>query len=425
MKIFNNRNLFINSWLLVLAYVCFIAFIGYSAARQGLSHYHANIAFRSGSQSVAATAVGFLPENPYAYKTLGEVLLRNKNYSGAAAAFENAIEFSQNDFLLWLRLGYSRSQLKEYEASEIAYNKALELAPNYSQPIYSFGMMLLETGRTEEAFLHLAKAAERDPALYPQVLDLARTAFPHDPLAIERSFNPTSRETKQLVVSYLIEHGFMTDSVRSFLVSEELTGHEKTEFVRFLLEKKNFETAREVWLSRLKPDQFDANELIFDGGFETITENDASGLGWQINQTITATAVTRDLKTFHSGSNSLKVKFAGNVEVGKNIVSQLANVRPGRKYSLRLFALSPEMISAGPPALTVSDGVTNELLAAPIEMRSTGGNWREYKYEFVATATPVVRIGLQRTGCNEIPCPIFGELYLDDFQLAEIGVSEK
>ena len=420
MKILNNRYLSISSFVPVFVYTCFIVFIGYSAAWQGLSHYYSNIAFRSGSETDAAAAVSYLPENPHAHKTSGEVFLRNKNYVAATDAFERAIVFSQNDFLLWLRLGYSRSLLKEFDAAETAYQRALELAPNYSQPNYYMGMMLLETGRTGDAFRYLSKAADRDPDLYPQMLHRARVSFPDDPLAIESAFNPNSRHAKKLVSRYLIKNNFMTDNVRLFLVSDELTDGEKNEFVQYLLHKENFQVARKVWLSRLKPEKFDVNELIFDGGFEAITESDPSGLGWQINQKMTATAVARDQKTFHSGSSALKVKFAGNVEIGKDIVSQLAYVQPGRKYSLRIFLLSPELISAGLPAIAVSDGTTNELLGRSSELQATNGKWIEYKFEFVAKETAAVRISLQRINCNTNPCPIFGELFLDDIRLVEI-----
>ncbi|MGB7208359.1 MAG: tetratricopeptide repeat protein [Pyrinomonadaceae bacterium] len=425
MKTLNNRDLSISSFVSVFVYTCFIVFIGYSVAWQGLSHYFSNIAFRSGSETNAAAAVSYLPENPNAHKTLGEVFLRNKDYSGAEAAFESAIAFSQNDFLLWLRLGYSRSLLKEFGAAETAYQRALELAPNYSQPNYYMGIMLLETGRNEDAFRYLSKAADRDPELYPQMLHRARISFPDDPLAIESAFHPTSRETKKLVARYLIKHNFMTENAKSFLVSEELSNDEKNEFIQYLLHKENFQVAREVWLSRLKSQELGLNDLIFDGSFEAITESDPSGLGWQINQKMTATAVARDQKTFHSGSSSLKVKFAGNVEIGKDIVSQLAYVQPDRKYSLRVFLLSPDLVSAGLPAMAVSDGITNEMLGKSEEFHATAGKWVEYKCEFVAKEAPIVRINLQRIHCNTSPCPIFGELFLDDFRLVEIQFADQ
>ncbi|MGD9563312.1 MAG: tetratricopeptide repeat protein [Pyrinomonadaceae bacterium] len=420
MRISKSNDLTVKWLLSFLVYSCFVVFIAYSAARQGLSNYYAEIAFRSGSASDAATAVRYLPEDPNAHKTLGEVLLRNKDYTGAVAAFENAIALRQNDFLLQLRLGYTHSLLKDYGASETAYYRALDLAPNYSQPNYYIGMMLLETGRKEEAFRYLSRAAERDPELYPQILNQARISFPNDPLAIERAFEPASSETKKRIGRYLIKHNFMTDRLRSFLTSDELSGDEKNAFIQYLLHKEDFETAREVWFSRLKPGRFNTNDIIFDGGFEVLTESDPSGLGWQINQGMSATAVERDQEIFRSGSSSLKVRFVGDVEVGKDIVSQLTYLQPGRRYNLRVFARSRELVSAGPPAIVVTNGVTNELLGQSDEFRVTAGNWVEYKCEFSTTAARVVRIGIRRVSCTEAPCPIFGELSLDDFDLAEV-----
>ena len=425
MKLLNGSDFSISAFFIFLVYASFIAFLGYSAALQGLSHYYAEFAFRSGSEASATTAIRYQPDNPAAQKMLGEVLLSKADYSGAAAAFESAIASSPNDFLLWLRLGYSRSQLKELEEAEKAFQKALELAPHYSQPNQLMGMMLLESSRKEHAFRYLSKAADRDPELYPQMLDLALSTFPNDPLAIERASNPKSRETQMFVASYLIKHNFMTDNVRSFLVSDALTDGEKNEFVQSLLHNENFETAREVWLSRLKPEQFDVNNAIFDGGFEAITENDPSGLGWQINQTMTATAVARDPDTFHLGSNSLRIRFAGNAEIGKDVVSQLAYVQPGGKYSLRVFVLSLELVSAGPPSIAVNDGVTNALLGRSNEFKTTAGKWVEYRCEFVGKKTPVVRISVQRINCGTSPCPIFGDLFLDDFRLLQIQSAGK
>lgn len=417
MRIFNDRDLSIRGFVAAVIYGCLVVLIGYSALKQGLSNYYANVAFGSGSEADAALAVSYMPENPHAHKTRGEVFLRNKNYPAAAAAYEQAAALSPNDFLLWLRLGYSRSLLYEFNASEAAYRKALKLAPNYSQPNYYMGMMLLKTGRTDDAFQYLSKAAERDPELYPQMLHQARIYFRDDPFAIEKGIHPTSRDTKKLVAQYFIKHNFMTENVRSFLTSGDLSDGEKNEFVQYLLHKENFQVAREVWLSKLKLEKFDPSESVFDGGFEAITENDPSGLGWQINQTMAATAVARDQETFHSGSSALKVKFAGNVEIGKDIISQLAYVQPRRRYSLRVFMRSIEMVSASVPSIVLRDGVTNELLGRSEEFRSTNGTWVEYKCEFVTKDAPVVRISLQRIECDSNPCPIFGELFLDDFVL--------
>lgn len=425
MRIINNKYRAIGYGFASAFYVCLVIFIGYSAARQGLSSYYSDDALGSGSETDAAAAVSYLPKDPHAHKTRGEILLRNKDHASAADAYEQALALKPNDFLLWLRLGHSRSLLSDFDAATVAYRRALDLAPNYSQTNYDMGMMLLEIGQTDEAFRYLSKAAERDPELYPQVLDLTRISFHNDPSAIEKALDPATREAKMMTASFFVEHDLMTESVRSFLTGEELSESEKNEFVQYLLEKRNFQIAREVWLSKSELGKFDLNEPIFDGGFERITESDRSGFGWQINQNLTATAVTRDQETFYSGSSSLKVKFAGNVELGQDIVSQLAYVQPWRKYSLRVFTRSSELVSAGLPAIAVYDGVSKEMLGRSDELKANDDRWVQHKCEFVTRYGPVVRISLQRIKCETSPCPIFGELFLDDFRLSELGEASK
>lgn len=418
MRIFNDKKPSIRVLIPGFFYACLVLYIGYGAVWQGLSHYFADSAFRSGSEIDAEAAINYLPENPEAYETLGEIYLRNKEYQLASDTFHRAIAYRKNDFLLWLRLGYSLSRAGNLNAAEAAYQKAIELAPNYSQPNYFMGTMLLEVGRNDDAFQYLSRAADRDQELYPHMLHRARLAYSNDPLLIENSFQPTTHVAKKIVARYLIKHNGMTETVRSFLTSDELDDGEKNEFIQYLLHKENFEVAREVWLSRLKRESGVVGETIFDGGFEAITENDPSGLGWQIDQRINSTGVARSSRNVRSGAYALQIKFAGDVELGRNIVSQLVHVDPGRKYTLHVSVFSSELISAGLPTATITSVFTNELLAKTSEIQATGGKWVEYTCEFTASDS-VVRIGFQRLGCVNSPCPIFGELFLDDLFLVE------
>lgn len=418
MRVFNSTAFTGRGYFLAFLYACFMLFIGFSAARQGLSHYYAEIALRTGSETAAASAINCLPGNPDAHKTQGLIRLRNWDYSAAADAFEQAIALRENDFLLWLRLGYTRLQLRDFNAAQAAYQKALTLAPNYTQPNFGMGSVLLETGQRERAFWFLSRAAESDTGLYPKILDLARTTYPDDPLSIERAVQAGSVEAKKIVARYLIEQFFMTPDLKSFLTGDELSEKEKDEFVRSLIEKQSFRMAREVWSAKARAKNIDVNTPIFDGGFENITESDESGFGWWIDQRISAISVARDDKIFHSGSSALRIKFAGNVEMSRPIISQLAYVEPHRKYQLKFFFRSSELISAGLPLIIISDGVSNEVLGRS-NMQATDDKWVESKIAFIAKEAPVALISLQRTNCDTSPCPIFGELSLDDFSLAE------
>ena len=232
-----------------LSYGSFLVFLLVSSFMQGLSHYYSVQAFRSGSETDIAAAIRYGPDNPVAHKNQALVHLRNKNYQAAADAFERAIEFRENDFLLWSHLGYVRQQLGDPEAAAGAFEHSIKLAPNHSQPRYYMGMLLLDVDRDEEAFKYLSDAARYDASLYPAIQRLARRNF-KDAKAIESAVRPVSTDAKRSVARYLIKYRYMTDSIRSFLLSDELTIGQKNEFVKYLLHKNQYQLARDVWFSR-------------------------------------------------------------------------------------------------------------------------------------------------------------------------------
>ena len=396
-------------------YSCFLFLLGTFAFRQTLSFYYLESAFVSGSDSEAASAISFQPDNPRASEIRGLLYLRNGDPGSAVAAFEAAILLRQNSFLLWLRLGYARYKSRDLSGAKEAYLKALRLAPNYSQTNLYMGKMLLETGQRDKAFPFLSKAAEFDSDLYTQVLHMARLSYSDDPLAIENAVWPDSAGGRLIVARYFLRHSFLTPNLKAFFTGSGLSGSEKDEVIRSLIGNGNFRDARSVWISKTEaPDT-----PIFDGGFEQITQSDESGFGWQVNQRVSASSVARDQYAVHSGSGALKIKFTGGVQVNTPIVSQLAYVEPHRKYQLKLFVRVPEMISAGLPAIVVSGPASDELLGRSAPINVTGGEWVEMKVDFVSGDSPVANISLQRTACAAAPCPIFGELSLDDFSLSE------
>lgn len=414
-KVFSYRNR-----LAALGYFAFVLFLSVLAAKHGLSNYYVDKALLTGSNILADSAISFELGNPNAHNARGKISLSNKEYLAAAEAFETAISLRDKDFSLWLSLGYCRVQLGDLGSARAAYEKALVLAPNYSQPNYQMGMLLFENGQYEQSTPFLSKAAEQDFKLYPGILDLARKTFPDDPYAIENSVRPNSVEAKKIVARYMLNHNLITGGIKAFLTGDELNEREKNEFVRYLISKQAFQAAFEVWLSRMKNDVRASNELIFDGGFEKIDASDESGFGWQIDQKTSAISVALDEKEVHSGSRAVRIKFAGNVELNRKLISQLTYVKPRQRYELKFFFSSPDLVSAGLPAIVVNDAVSDKLLGRSNEIQSTDGQWSEARVLFITQGTPAVTISLQRPSCNMSPCPLFGELILDDFSLSEL-----
>lgn len=64
-----------------------------------------------------------------AYYFMGEIFLRLEEYAHADIAFSTALYHSPNVAQWWVRLGYAREQIEDFDNAKVAYQKALELQP--------------------------------------------------------------------------------------------------------------------------------------------------------------------------------------------------------------------------------------------------------------------------------------------------------
>lgn len=421
----NSKYSFWQTHLVALVYIMLVAYVGIAGAVQGLSNYYADSAISYGSSADADLAISLQPGNPNAYKTRGLINLRNRDFTNAANDFEHAIAFRDSDYDLWLLLGYAHSELGDTLAASDCYQRAILLAPRYSQPNFDMGMLLLKESQPELAFEFLSTAAEYDPELYPSVLDLARKSFPNNAEAIENSVRPRSIDAKKITARYFIKHGLMTENVKAFLFSDELTGTERNELISLLISKEDFSLARNIWLEGRKIESSGRTDPIFDGGFERISESEPGGFGWQIDQKATGLSVSLDEKDVHGGKRSLRLKFNGNVEVDRALISQLVVLEPFEKYELRFYARSTELISAGLPVILIKDQITSEVLGRSDKFQPSKGQWIEVRTTFVTKRSSAVSIVLLRPGCNVNPCPIFGDLGLDDLSVMAADVPRR
>ena len=358
----NSKYSFWQTYLVAPVYFLLVAYVGIAGAVQGLSNYYADSAISYGSIADADLAISLQPGNPNAYKTRGLINLRTRDFTSAVNDFEHAIAFRESDYDLWVLLGYARSELGDKLSARDCFQRAILLAPRYSQPNFDMGMLLLNESQTERAFEFLSTAAEYDPELYPSVLDHARNSFPNNAEAIENSVRPRSIDAKEITARYFIKHGLMTESVKAFLFSDELTGPERNEFIGLLISKENFRLARNIWLAGRENENSAQTDPVFDGGFERMSESEPGGFGWQIDQKATGLSVSLDEKEVHGGTRSIRLKFNGNVEVGRALISQLVVLEPFEKYDLRFYARSTELISAAMPVILIKDQITSEVL---------------------------------------------------------------
>ena len=405
-----------------VVYICVLAVLTYFAGTRGVAQFYVATAYLeapAAARADAAKAIGIDPANADALDAEGLSHLKTGDYDRAAGAYKSAVRLREKDYYLWLQLGYSQAQLGNLDAAKAAYERSLELAPTYTRPNYYMGQLLLQLGDKEQAFRLLGKAARYDPSLYPDVLETARSAFGDDALAIEKAMDPHELWERVLLARFLLSHGHVTERTRQLLSGDELTVAAREDFVRYLIEKRDFSTAHDVWLSLPDAPGRGAGDLVDDGGFESIAAGGGSAFGWVLNDDVSNVSIERDTQKKRTGSSSLRVAFSGAVEPNAPIVSQLVYLKPHGKYRLTFAYSSAEMVSAGLPTVVVSDGGSNQFLGSTGELISTGGKWVTASVDFETRENAAATIDLRRGACKSPPCPIFGDLSLDDVSLTE------
>lgn len=391
--------------------------IGTFAARQFLSEYFAASAMTSDSLSEAHLAVKIFDGDPTAQQALGALLLGRGDDKEAANALGRAANLRSHDYEGWQLLGNAKYAAGDLIGAESAYIKAIELAPDYSEPNFLYGRFLLETGRNSQGFAALSKSAENNFSLFPQIVDLADRCYPNDAAAIERAVSPRSVEAKTYLARYFIVRSLMTPNTLMFLLGSEIPEQARNEFVNLLIESNNYSLAHELWASRIASDK-PAGEAVFDGGFEHTTDGRQGVFGWRVDQELLGVSASRTQHDPHSGSYAIHIKFSGEVPLGSTILSQLVLVRPDSNYAVKFYYRSSEILSASPPAILVTDPAGSEL-GRSVTLKNTENNWIEISVKFASKQTPAVNIALVRPACDSTPCPIFGELSLDDFSLVD------
>jgi tetratricopeptide (TPR) repeat protein len=358
------------------------------------------------------------PGNPDIYQLKGLALYAKSAFSEASSEFDRAIYHRPTDYMLWLYRGRTRAALGDLPGAESDYRVAISLAPNYAEPSAELGRLLLRTGRVQEAFSFLADAASHEESLLPEVLDLARGTFPDDPLAIMHAVNPGSVAAKQRSVDYLIEHDLASEQLVP-VVADTLDRASVLQAVRKLVELKKFELAFDLWKTTRAAGQPSDSNLMIDGDFEDFSGEDVGNFGWQIGDHLgTKIEVAVADKAGSAGSRGLEIRFSGDLPADGTILSQLLPVRPSTAYKLTFVSTSEDLLSAGLPIVSVMDASTDAWIIDSSALGISGPEWHRTSMEFnTSERTEAIIIALRRKGCQASPCPIFGDMRLDNFVL--------
>lgn len=387
------------------------------------------LAYGAPDEATALAAERLAPADPQVHYTLA--VLARKSFAPeeleeALRRYERAAELSPHDYRLWMDLGRVRGQTGDAEGGERALRRAVQLAPHYSLPRWYLGNLLLRAGKTDEAFAELARAAEIDPELHPQVYNAAWSFFRGDADRVARAVGDAP-ESRARLVAYLAQQKRADEALRLWsgidAARKPALGAEGRVLLTALIEAGRFRAALDLY-REIAPGQARALAVghIHNGGFESEVTTGAGGnpFDWVIRPTGPA-PMSLDPRQRRGGARSLRVTFnaPGNFTFGN--FSQLVPAEGQTRYRLTYF-FRTEGLKSVSTLQTVVQATDGRLLAGSAAVPAGTNDWQQISLDFTTPPrAEAVTVSVVRQVCSEEVCPIFGRVWYDDFSLQRAG----
>jgi Flp pilus assembly protein TadD len=428
------------AWLrvLLLLPIALVVFGSWRAGRWYVGDVIADYApnLETGAIETAQMTTTLAPDDPLTYwtvATLQKQLLPPERVQETLIGFEKAVSLSPNDYRLWMDLGRTREQAGDAAGGEKALRRAVELAPAYTEPRWFLGNLLLRAGRTDDAFVELQRAGEFEPALRPQIFNMAGHIFGQDVQAISRAVGQSPAARADLA-AYLVSQGHLDDALGQW---NTLSAAEKLEqtvagktLMTATLGAKRLRAAFRIYKDINAPGAAELKEeQLVNGGFEdNISFTTENPFDWHV-QSVPQAQVGIDERYRRSGNRGLRVRFQAPASVISNNLSQLVMVEPSTSYRLEYYVRTSELESAAMPFISIHDGADATMLASSTPLAVGTNEWRLVTIDFKTTPkTEAIYIVTNREACpseagaaTATACPIFGIVWYDDFNLQRSG----
>jgi hypothetical protein len=272
----------------------------------------------------------------------------------------------------------------------------------------------------------LRLAARSNPKLFEALLDLAWVVGDGEVPVMERLLKPQDAPSKLTLAKYLAKRGKGSDAARQ--VRETGSTHDEAEsavmrqIIETLLITKQFSEAYETWALTHTSAASSGNGTprFLNADFvDPIAQNDP-GFGWQLSPSTTV-LVSIDPAGPVPGTRSICVNFNGESDPGTQLLYQIILVQPKTSYSLSFTARTDDIVSGGPPAVTVIDTSNGKALGQSNSIPTGTSAWKQNEVNFsTEEQTRAIIVSLQRFSCSQQPCPIFGRLWVSRFSLSKV-----
>ena len=363
---------------LTLLAIALCLFLIQASARFGFSRLLTRYALISNSVSVADEAVLVSPSDPEAHRARATVLNRLQMPGEAVKSLEIAATLRYRDDYLWIELGNTKEELGNTEGALAAMDQAVRWAPYYAHTHWQRGNLLLRMGQPDAAFAELRTAATANQTYFPNLIDLAWGVTRGDVKAAE-------------------------DLIK---INNDI---ERTAWMRFLFASKAFREAFEL--------SGRSGLSIENGGFEAPLILNETGFGWIVSPEHKY-RLAIDVSEKLEGGKSLQINPDGNWNPATALLSQIVVIDPETTYRVSFSVKTKDLVTGGPPVISVSDAANNQLLGKSENLPIATSSWVSLNFDFTTLPnSQAAVIRLQRNNCDSSPCPIFGTLWLDQFRI--------
>jgi tetratricopeptide (TPR) repeat protein len=371
--------------------------------------------------SLADQSVSYSPRDPATHSARAVILSYVGRDLEAREAARTAAALRPCDYLLWLRYGQALEHAGDAGGAEASFRQAQRRAPHYARPAWSLGNLLLREGRLDEAFDEMRNAAESNPSLFPALVNTVWRATGGDTEIVLKTARPRSPSELLTLAQFLIKNGEVDKAMRLYRESgQKLPEEEQSRLLADLLAARRFALAYEVWSGEERGGKGDE---VRDGGFEGALRTDETGFGWQFERDTQTVRFSLDATDAREGGQSLRADYEGNSNPSAAVVSQIVLAESGARYRLSFSARTKDFVSGGLPYVEVVAAGTkgDAALASSEPFSSDKSAWQDYVVEFtVPSGAEAVRISLKRRACTTSPCPAFGAVLLDRFELKRL-----
>ncbi len=388
------------------------------SASFGFSRLLTRSALITNSVSAANDAIQLSPSDPEAHRARATVLNRLQMPGEAVKSLETAAALRYRDDYLWVELGNTKEELGNTQGALAAMDQAVHWAPYYAHTHWQRGNLLLRMGRHDDAFAELRNAATANPTYFANVIDLAWGISGGDVKATEDLIDIKNDNERVALIRFLAGKGIAIISQIEKL-STPLSAENKKVLVRQLMASKSFGEAYQVWHGST------AHESSFvNGGFEEPLALNNTGFGWIVSPEQPQIRLAIDVSGKFEGANSLQISLNGIWIPHTPLISQTVLVEPQTTYRISFAIKTKDLVTGGPPVITVSDATNDQLLGQSGNFPTATNAWTTFEFTTLPTSQAAV-IRLDRNNCDPSPCPIFGTLWLDQFYIEQTKPTKK